>query len=93
MSPHHKKTWVIKKKKAEALRHAGNAKYSANDLESAARLYSECLALDPSNHFAFGNRSACYLRSDCAEEAHFPAWNNTVGLCALLCVCRLKIES
>ncbi|KAJ8601677.1 hypothetical protein CTAYLR_007459 [Chrysophaeum taylorii] len=53
----------------ERLRQLGNGCYSAGDVEGALALYSECVARDPSNHIAYANRSACWLRLERAEEA------------------------
>jgi Tfp pilus assembly protein PilF len=45
----------------ETLRQEGNEAFKQRDFESAKELYSRAIALDPSNHLLFGNRSAaCY---------------------------------
>lgn len=54
---------------AEELRQAGNVLYSSGDVSGAISKYSECLALDPTSHLAWGNRSTCWLRLNRAEEA------------------------
>ena len=44
--------------KANALKAEANKAFSAKDYSTATRLYSEAIALDPSNHVLFSNRSA-----------------------------------
>jgi len=43
---------------ANALKAEANKAFSAKDYPTATRLYSEAIALDPSNHVLYSNRSA-----------------------------------
>lgn len=66
--------------KAESLRQQGDVAYSFKDIQTALARYSECVALDPSDHVAYASRSACWLRLKRAEDALDDA-----DRCILLC--------
>lgn len=40
----------------------GNAAFSAGSFEEAIQHFTEAIALDPSNHVLYSNRSACQVR-------------------------------
>jgi stress-induced-phosphoprotein 1 len=42
------------------LKQKGNAAFAAKDWDSAIDLFGQAIALDPSNHVLFSNRSAAY---------------------------------
>ncbi|PVF93730.1 hypothetical protein CPB86DRAFT_89167 [Serendipita vermifera] len=45
---------------ADLLKQQGNAAFAAKDWDSAIDLFGQAIALDPSNHVLFSNRSAAY---------------------------------
>jgi stress-induced-phosphoprotein 1 len=45
---------------AVELKNQGNTAFAAAQYEEAARLFSEAIALDATNHIFFSNRSASY---------------------------------
>jgi tetratricopeptide (TPR) repeat protein len=54
---------------AEALKAQGNAALQANDFTAAIQHYSAAIALDPSSHVYFSNRSVAFLSSGDKEAA------------------------
>ena len=45
-----------------SLQAKGNAAFSAKQFPEAIELFSQAIALAPSNHVLFSNRSACHVR-------------------------------
>eukprot|EP00929_Paragymnodinium_shiwhaense_P000877 TRINITY_DN101082_c0_g1_i1.p1 TRINITY_DN101082_c0_g1~~TRINITY_DN101082_c0_g1_i1.p1 ORF type:complete len:423 (-),score=111.80 TRINITY_DN101082_c0_g1_i1:87-1355(-) len=52
-----------------ALKEEGNAKFKAGKYREAIDAYSKAIALDSSQHLAYSNRSAAYLKVSEAEKA------------------------
>eukprot|EP00968_Pinguiococcus_pyrenoidosus_P024907 scaffold5189_cov275-Pinguiococcus_pyrenoidosus.AAC.1 len=51
----------------------GNAAFAAKDYESAARLYTAAISLDPTSHVYFSNRAAVYQAQGLFEKAEADA--------------------
>jgi len=54
---------------AEAKKAEGNAAFAQKDYATAIGFYSEAIALDPSNHLYYSNRSICFAESGKLAEA------------------------
>lgn len=54
---------------AEALKNEGNQYFKAGDFRNAIQKYGEAIAIDPSNHTYWSNRSACYAGLENWEKA------------------------
>ena len=59
--------------RAEKRREDGNARFKEGDYTQAVVHYTSCLTIDSSNHVAYANRSACFLKLGHHEKALFDA--------------------
>ena len=50
------------------LKTLGNEAYAKKDYDTAVKYFSEAIALNPSNHLLYSNRSACYAALRKLEE-------------------------
>ena len=66
---------------------AANGACQTGDYDSAIRLYSEAIALDPANHFLYSNRSAAFIKMGLFSKAlqdavlakeHSPEWPKVI---------------
>lgn len=58
----------------------GNAAFAAGNHEEAIKHFTEGIAVDPSNHVLYSNRSASYV----SIHSFAKFWNVTDGHCLLL---------
>ncbi|KAH9639997.1 hypothetical protein HF086_008092 [Spodoptera exigua] len=54
---------------ATQLKNKGNAALEAGKLDDAVRFYTEAIAVDPTNHVLYSNRSAAHAKASNFEEA------------------------
>jgi len=62
---------------ADAEKAKGNAAFSAGNFDEAVEHFSAAIALDPSNHVLYSNRSAAYASLKKFDEAHTDASKTT----------------
>ena len=57
------------KQHAEDLKDQGNKAFQAGDVQSAIRLFTQAIDIDPDNHVYYSNRSAAYMKADSKSKA------------------------
>ena len=74
----------------EELKNKGNAAFAAGDFKTAVELFTSGIALDPTNHVLYSNRSAAYASLKQYEQALVdadktiqaqPSWGKVSTVC------------
>ena len=70
--------------RAEKRREDGNARFKEGDYTQAVVHYTSCLTIDVTNHVAYANRSACFLKGDFEKALARRTWMRGDGVLTLV---------